>query len=837
MRRELGINPPTSLHDKNLNRKKIDAYLATNRSVSSAPTLSDPNFIIRLATGHDAFHLVDKNTLSTVVGRPINNSVNVPKARDIHLAIQQAQAERKKAAAVNSSAKRNKGNEINQPLRRSIRKRARSTSNQSENLLCIVNTGNESQTNEGNVPPESSELAPFRPSPESVRKTRSAAARARKSSTNRTPSECCFCPDPAVFDGKEIDSDLIGPFVDRKGNAKLFVHFDCACWAPQVYTDATGQLRRVFDEYCRGRQLKCSNCGEKGATIGCYIQRCNRVFHYRCLSQAGAFRVEKFFAAFCHNHSHLAQKPSYTILMEAATIADVAACRRDDSTFGLDAPHSRYTLLRRRETEVIFSSAWGICSHTGAYESAKVIFSHRRRTILRKTDKLSFGDGVRALRISAIDIASGRLACMALADKNESLDGVTAVEARAAIASRENTGLLLLRNLRRAPIWTKERITIVKAVASEKEGQGATSHKKNKEDGNDSAVSDVKSLAESTNSHDEEECRDKKRQRSEKHGLLEHDATNSMDRKDALPLPSLRLPCFTKNGQMVENVKIRQDEAHVERECEDPGGAEHSTAMKDSTTAPEVQNIPSVGCTGPSVDTLANVGEDVDKIPVKERNEDANDKAHKVQFPTPAASNQVVTDGLLQSNKSSSINGVNENVEEKKKTGWSLFLDEQLPKERLLRPDDPMPDSMRNMARLWSLMTVAQRDCYEQMANGLRIERNDGNKGALLKKKPTVKIGGGGGQSTSEAGLFVRNNMCVGKSQVSSKGKLNNKKNAVQRQPSVSLPRASMCRRDNGVDWDDLFPTALPNENNKNGDHTMQGIRVRKPPVRGKSDR
>lgn len=50
--------------------------------------------------------------------------------------------------------------------------------------------------------------------------------------------------------------------------------------------------------------------------------------------------------------------------------------------------------------------------------------------------------------------------------------------------------------------------------------------------------------------------------------------------------------------------------------------------------------------------------------------------------------------------------------------GWDVFLEEQLPRERLVRPDDDMDVAMGNMARMWSLLSREERDGYERKATG-----------------------------------------------------------------------------------------------------------------------
>lgn len=270
--------------------------------------------------------------------------------------------------------------------------------------------------------------------------------RSLRLSTRNAKARCCFCPEHL-----ESDSELLGPFVNSRGRATLYVHFDCACWAPQVFADPkTAIFRGVYDEYRRGRQLRCSGCRQKGATVGCYIEKCKRVFHYRCLEKCGARKVSEYFAAFCRHHAHLADKDTYQQLMRAHTIADVAAARRE-STDGLDAPHSRYTNLRRRDTEVIFSRSTGKCCHSGAHEHAMSVFSMTKRKVISSGEPFSVHNHVRLIRHSAIAVASGYFAHKA-------------ASRHSGPGTRRAVPLFLLRNLRGAPQWTADEIQVDKAA-------------------------------------------------------------------------------------------------------------------------------------------------------------------------------------------------------------------------------------------------------------------------------------------------------------------------------------------------------------------------------------
>lgn len=698
---------------------------------------------------------------------------------------------------------------VDAPLRRSARRRSAEQ---------VVEDNGDGAPQDGdsakcvNQPPEASAEDPN----EAVsRRTRFVSRKLRRANGNPTPSECCFCPDPNLFDGKEIESELIGPFVNRRGQAKLFVHFDCACWAPQVFTDVqTGQLRRVFDEYCRGRKLKCSECGGRGATIGCYVQKCKHVFHLRCLATSGARKVDRYFVAFCENHAHLSDKKSYQILLEAATIADVAAAhRRQDSTFGLDAPHSKYTQLRRRETEFIFSSKLRICSHTGAFETTKVVFSHKQKRVLSKTDRLSASDHARALLISAFDIASGRLAYMSVAGRDKS-ETMTAVEARAALASRETSSLLLLRNLRRAPMWTTDQITVTQRSDDDVSKAGVvapaletsslnpcprvTDTPASKED-------DVTSGAKKGNSSPEVEIlkfsndediprRSKRRHITVSSSDDDESPPISHDKSEVNQGQSVALPTFRKAGTSAGFVSPTPADQNQQ---EGPPGF---NSISDTTEQKKW----------------------LEKRAREEKIDIASIKKQRVSLQ--------VSQGDASGTKE--VPGARQGLVGKVKSAWETFLEEQLPKERLLRPDDNEAAAMRNMARLWSLLSPQAREEYQERARRAAYEPvsakiiADTIEGKKHLTEADSDCSRGEKKLASEAvqrlprandlGLFAgREGLMSAKGQ---HAEVIERDSLERRQPSVSLPRRGCRGKGSGarahydlvaVDWDDLLPTSL----------------------------
>lgn len=77
----------------------------------------------------------------------------------------------------------------------------------------------------------------------------------------------------------------IGPLLGPFGH-DTYVHRLCALWSPEVYHE-NDKIRNVMAAVRRGKQLKCSLCGMRGATVGCCVDSCSRTYHIRCAEKAG----------------------------------------------------------------------------------------------------------------------------------------------------------------------------------------------------------------------------------------------------------------------------------------------------------------------------------------------------------------------------------------------------------------------------------------------------------------------------------------------------------------------------------------------------------------------
>eukprot|EP00793_Prasinoderma_coloniale_P006597 PRCOL_00001427-RA len=78
----------------------------------------------------------------------------------------------------------------------------------------------------------------------------------------------------------------LGPLLGPYGADLILVHKACAIWSPEVYEDDNGELKNIEKAVRRGRHLYCSYCGEKGATVGCRVEKCKCSYHVLCAYEA-----------------------------------------------------------------------------------------------------------------------------------------------------------------------------------------------------------------------------------------------------------------------------------------------------------------------------------------------------------------------------------------------------------------------------------------------------------------------------------------------------------------------------------------------------------------------
>ncbi len=86
-------------------------------------------------------------------------------------------------------------------------------------------------------------------------------------------------------------------------NRRVFIHFYCALYSPRTWFTGV-KWHNVMKEVSRSSSLVCCYCKQRGATIGCYEDRCNVVMHFPCAVRNG-YRIFRYSHAFlCPDHSN-----------------------------------------------------------------------------------------------------------------------------------------------------------------------------------------------------------------------------------------------------------------------------------------------------------------------------------------------------------------------------------------------------------------------------------------------------------------------------------------------------------------------------------------------------
>jgi len=100
---------------------------------------------------------------------------------------------------------------------------------------------------------------------------------------------CRFCSGTSDVASK-LEKEFIRPPFLGPPNKKfpdgevIWVHSQCAMCSPEVFTDAQSPdiFFNILRAVRRGRHLKCTICQKRGATLGCFSDRCSNTYHVRC---------------------------------------------------------------------------------------------------------------------------------------------------------------------------------------------------------------------------------------------------------------------------------------------------------------------------------------------------------------------------------------------------------------------------------------------------------------------------------------------------------------------------------------------------------------------------
>lgn len=113
--------------------------------------------------------------------------------------------------------------------------------------------------------------------------------------TSDKDTRCCaLCK--GIGDGRSNEESRM-----LYGGQNIWVHANCAMWSAEVFEEIDGSLQKVQSAVSRGKHIKCAECGQKGATVGCNARNCSEQYHFPCARRANcAFMVDK--KVFCPKH-------------------------------------------------------------------------------------------------------------------------------------------------------------------------------------------------------------------------------------------------------------------------------------------------------------------------------------------------------------------------------------------------------------------------------------------------------------------------------------------------------------------------------------------------------
>jgi SWI/SNF-related matrix-associated actin-dependent regulator of chromatin subfamily A member 5 len=218
-------------------------------------------------------------------------------------------------------------------------------------------------------------------------------------STNSNPIPlCALCLLPsqggadggsAGGSGKREPGDLLPhPVVmvrsaDGKVKQSVWVHHECAVHSAEVKVDFKGRLCYVASAIKRGRQLKCTGCKQKGATVGCFMENCPRNYHFPCVPNQSA-KISDHSGFLCSTHaksnelplSFCAQLTASAIAIATKTVvaataatqvaaeaATTAAERASDSPVVDAASSTQPPVAPAPEVDINLTYGWVECAH------------------------------------------------------------------------------------------------------------------------------------------------------------------------------------------------------------------------------------------------------------------------------------------------------------------------------------------------------------------------------------------------------------------------------------------------------------------------------------------
>ncbi|KAI9501531.1 hypothetical protein BX070DRAFT_37661 [Coemansia spiralis] len=123
---------------------------------------------------------------------------------------------------------------------------------------------------------------------------------------------CAFCGDD-----DPDENGLLGGFIEncpliltstREDGVirrrRFWAHVACAKYSPEVLTSSSGRWYNVAAALRRARTIKCAKCKKRGATIGCFYERCQKSYHVSCTGMPKSF-FESGRTFWCARHARV----------------------------------------------------------------------------------------------------------------------------------------------------------------------------------------------------------------------------------------------------------------------------------------------------------------------------------------------------------------------------------------------------------------------------------------------------------------------------------------------------------------------------------------------------
>lgn len=114
---------------------------------------------------------------------------------------------------------------------------------------------------------------------------------------------------PAAKRARAETEDWYSPPLVPLGPCEYWFHEDCGVWSAGVFL-VRGQVYGLEEAVRAAQSMKCSSCGDRGASLGCLFKGCANKYHYRCALHSDCVLMEDNFSIKCRKHKNKSMKAS-----------------------------------------------------------------------------------------------------------------------------------------------------------------------------------------------------------------------------------------------------------------------------------------------------------------------------------------------------------------------------------------------------------------------------------------------------------------------------------------------------------------------------------------------